>query len=53
MRVPSFLARLLAGDYGVMVMTRSQGASNGRAKRELGWEPAHRSWREGFAAALA
>ncbi len=53
MRVPAFLARLLAGDYGVSVMTRSQGASNERAKRELGWEPAHRSWREGFAAALA
>jgi len=53
MRVPAFLAKLLAGDYGVTIMTRSQGASNQRAKGELGWEPAHRSWREGFAAALA
>jgi nucleoside-diphosphate-sugar epimerase len=53
MRVPAFLARLLAGDFGVTVMTRSQGASNERAKRALGWEPAHRSWREGFAAVLA
>lgn len=53
MRVPAFLARLLAGDYGVTIMTRSQGASNARAKRELGWEPTHPSWRQGFAAALA
>jgi nucleoside-diphosphate-sugar epimerase len=53
MRVPAFLARLAAGEYGVTAMTRAQGASNERAKRELAWEPAHRSWREGFAAALA
>jgi 2-alkyl-3-oxoalkanoate reductase len=48
MRVPVFLARLLAGDYGVATMTSAQGASNERAKRELGWRPAHASWREGF-----
>ncbi len=53
MRVPAFIARLAAGDYGVQVMTRGQGASNGRAKRELGWSPAHASWREGFRTALA
>jgi nucleoside-diphosphate-sugar epimerase len=53
MRVPAFLTRLAAGEYGVTAMTRAQGASNERAKRELAWEPAHRSWREGFAAALA
>jgi hypothetical protein len=51
--VPAFLARLAAGDYGVATMTRAQGASNERGKRELAWEPAHRSWREGFPAALA
>ena len=34
------------------MMTRAQGASNARAKRELGWQPAHPSWREGFATAL-
>jgi nucleoside-diphosphate-sugar epimerase len=51
-RVPSFLARPLAGSYGVAIMTRAQGASNGLAKRELGWEPRHPSWREGFRSAL-
>jgi nucleoside-diphosphate-sugar epimerase len=28
------------------------GASNAKAKRELGWQPRYPSWREGFAAAL-
>jgi hypothetical protein len=35
-----------------MTMTRAQGASNELAKRELGWQPAHPSWREGFRSAL-
>jgi nucleoside-diphosphate-sugar epimerase len=52
MRVPAFLARLLAGEYAVTTMTRSQGATNQRAKRDLGWRPEHPSWREGFGAAL-
>jgi 2-alkyl-3-oxoalkanoate reductase len=52
MRVPAFIARLAAGEYGVQTMTRAQGASNERAKRELGWEPALPSWREGFTTAL-
>jgi nucleoside-diphosphate-sugar epimerase len=51
-RVPALLARPLAGSYGVAVMTRAQGASNERTKRELGWEPLHPSWREGFRSAL-
>jgi hypothetical protein len=29
------------------------GASNAKAKRELGWELRHPSWREGFVAAYA
>ncbi|MHB8532015.1 MAG: NAD-dependent epimerase/dehydratase family protein [Solirubrobacteraceae bacterium] len=52
MRVPAVLARLAAGEYGVRTMTASQGASNALAKRELGWRPAHPSWREGFSTAL-
>jgi nucleoside-diphosphate-sugar epimerase len=52
MRVPGFIARMLAGAYGVMVMTRAQGASNELARRELGWSPAHPSWRDGFRTAL-
>ena len=51
MRVPRFVGRLFAGETGVMMMTEIRGASNAKAKRELGWRPAHRSWRQGFAAA--
>jgi 2-alkyl-3-oxoalkanoate reductase len=50
--VPAWLARPLAGEYGVTTMTRAQGASNAKAKAELGWSPRHRSWREGFRTAL-
>lgn len=50
MRVPRFVGRLLAGEAGVVMMTEIRGASNTKAKRELGWAPRHPSWREGFAA---
>jgi 2-alkyl-3-oxoalkanoate reductase len=53
LRVPALLARPLAGSYGVTIMTSAQGASNELAKRELGWQPRHPSWREGFRSALA
>lgn len=48
MRVPRFVGRLAAGEVGVMMMTELRGASNAKAKRELGWRPAHPSWRTGF-----
>ena len=32
-----------------MLMTQSRGASNAKAKHELGWTPSHPSWRSGFA----
>lgn len=51
-RVPAAIARLLAGSYGVALMTKAQGTSNALAKRELGWTPEHASWREGFRTAL-
>jgi nucleoside-diphosphate-sugar epimerase len=51
MRVPRFIGRLFAGEAGAVMMTDVRGASNAKAKRELGWRPAHPSWREGFAAA--
>ena len=51
MRVPRFVARLFAGQAGVVMMTDSRGASNAKAKRELAWRPAHPSWRHGFSAA--
>jgi nucleoside-diphosphate-sugar epimerase len=50
-RVPRFLGRLFAGEAGVVMMTEVRGASNAKAKRELGWRPAHPSWRHGLAAA--
>jgi nucleoside-diphosphate-sugar epimerase len=51
MRVPRFVGRLFAGEVGVVMMTDGRGASNAKAKRELGWRPAHPSWRQGFLAA--
>ena len=47
-RIPRWLARRLAGDVPVIAMTEGRGFSNSRAKRELGWAPHHRSWRQGF-----
>jgi nucleoside-diphosphate-sugar epimerase len=47
---PVWLGRLLAGPLVVVLMTQTRGASNARAKGELGWSPAYPSWREGFPA---
>jgi 2-alkyl-3-oxoalkanoate reductase len=49
-RVPVWLAALIAGRGGVTMMGESRGASNAKAKRELGWKPRYLSWRQGFAA---
>ncbi len=49
--LPVFLARLLAGETIVVMETESRGASNAKAKRELGWTLKYPSWRQGFAAA--
>ena len=46
--VPAWIGRIAAGEVGISMMTRIRGASNEKAKRELGWEPRYRSWREGF-----
>jgi nucleoside-diphosphate-sugar epimerase len=48
MRVPRLIGRLAAGQAGVVLMTELRGASNAKAKRELGWHPAHSSWRQGL-----
>jgi nucleoside-diphosphate-sugar epimerase len=48
-RVPRWLGRLLAGDAVAVMMTEVRGASNAKAKRELGWSPSHPSWRDGLA----
>jgi nucleoside-diphosphate-sugar epimerase len=47
-RVPTWLARLLAGGVAVTMMTEGRGFSNAKAKRELGWELRYPSWRQGF-----
>jgi nucleoside-diphosphate-sugar epimerase len=46
--VPAWLGRLVGGEGAVM---EYRGASNAKAKRELGWTPRYASWREGFVAA--
>jgi nucleoside-diphosphate-sugar epimerase len=48
MHVPRFVGRLFAGRAGVAMMTEIRGASNAKAKHQLGWQPAHSSWRDGF-----
>ncbi len=51
-RVPRWLGRLLAGEAAAVMMTESRGASNAKAKRDLGWRPRYPSWRQGFAKGL-
>jgi len=50
--VPEWLGRLVAGEQVVSMMTEARGASNAKAKRELGWTLVHPTWREGFANGL-
>jgi nucleoside-diphosphate-sugar epimerase len=50
---PAWLARLIAGEGGVIMATQSRGASNAKAKRELGWTLRYPSWRQGFPAAYS
>jgi nucleoside-diphosphate-sugar epimerase len=52
-RVPVWLARLLAGQVAVTMMTEGRGFSNAKAKRELGWQLRYPSWRQGFREGLA
>jgi nucleoside-diphosphate-sugar epimerase len=47
-RIPAWLARLLAGEMAVGIMTEGRGFSNAKAKRELGWQLRYPSWRQGF-----
>ncbi|MGY4630239.1 NAD-dependent epimerase/dehydratase family protein [Bradyrhizobium sp. USDA 4486] len=49
LHIPAWLGRLLAGEHMVAMMTEVRGASNRKAKDELGWLLAHPSWRDGFA----
>ena len=49
-KVPPWLAKLFAGELGVIMMMQVRGASNAKAKRELGWTLRYPSWRDGFPA---
>jgi nucleoside-diphosphate-sugar epimerase len=51
-RLPRWLGRLAAGEAATVMMTEVRGASNAKAKRELGWRPRYPSWRKGFADGL-
>jgi nucleoside-diphosphate-sugar epimerase len=51
-RVPRWLGRIAAGEAGAVMMTEVRGASNEKAKRELGWSLRYPSWRQGFANGL-
>ena len=52
LRVPRWVGRLMAGEALTVIMTEARGASNAKAKRELGWAPRYGSWRQGFANGL-
>jgi 2-alkyl-3-oxoalkanoate reductase len=47
-RIPRWLGRLAAGEAATLMMTEARGASNEKAKRDLGWQLRYPSWRQGF-----
>jgi nucleoside-diphosphate-sugar epimerase len=51
-RIPRWLGRLAAGEMATLMMTEARGASNKKAKHELGWQLQYPSWRQGFAQGL-
>jgi nucleoside-diphosphate-sugar epimerase len=51
-RLPRWLGRLAAGEAATVMMTEIRGASNAKAKHDLGWRPHYPSWRQGFAQGL-
>lgn len=53
LRAPKLVARIAAGKAAAAFASELRGASNAKARRELGWEPRFPSWREGFRTELA
>ena len=49
---PTLAGAAGGGEAATVMMTEARGASNAKAKRELGWEPRYASWRQGFAQGL-
>jgi nucleoside-diphosphate-sugar epimerase len=52
-RVPRWIGRLVAGEAAIVLLEEARGATNNKAKRELGWQPRHYSWRQGFTEAAS
>jgi len=50
--VPAWLARLIAGKELTNAAIEMRGASNAKAKAELGWTLEHPTWRTGFSESL-
>ena len=48
LRVPAWVVRFAVGDFATKLLTEGRGASNAKAKRELGWSPSRATWRGGF-----
>jgi nucleoside-diphosphate-sugar epimerase len=53
LRIPAWLGRLFAAGFVIGTATELRGASNARARAELGWSPRWSTWREGFPAEFA
>jgi 2-alkyl-3-oxoalkanoate reductase len=53
LRLPAWVGRFAVGGHAVAMMTQARGASNRKAKRELGWQPRYASWRGGFKTLVA
>jgi nucleoside-diphosphate-sugar epimerase len=52
-RLPLALVRLIAGAWGAAYLGGLRGADNSCARRSLGWQPRHRSWRAEAAVAVS
>jgi 2-alkyl-3-oxoalkanoate reductase len=48
MRVPKLIGQLVAGRFGMFYTNEQRGASNQKARQQLGWQPQYASWRDGF-----
>ena len=42
--LPAWIARLVAGEHMVLMMTQVRAGANTKAKRDLDWQPAHPSF---------
>jgi len=48
LHIPAWVARLVIGEAGVILMTEARGSSNQKARRALNWKPRWTTWRDGF-----